>query len=94
MYRSVGCEVLTGTELSKKICKPCMSALNAVKRVVRAKSKSSSAPAKPRAPLAACGPEKLIATVVSSRLQMKDMEVDCKNFSRRLSKMELVSVKP
>ena len=74
MYRSVGCEVLTGTKLSKKICKPCMSALNAVKRVVRAKSKSSSAPAKPRATLAACGPEKLRATVASSRLQMKDME--------------------
>jgi hypothetical protein len=74
MYRSVGCEVLTGTELSKKICKHCMSALNAVKRVVRAKSKFSSALAKPRAPLAACGPEKLRATVVSSRLQMKDME--------------------
>ena len=63
-----------------------MSALNAVKRVVRAKSKSSSAPAKPRAPLAACGPEKLRATVVSLRLQMKDMDNRLQKLQQKIEK--------
>ena len=72
-YRAAGCQVLTATEHLKKSCKVCMSALNAVKRAAKAKSKSSAAPAKPKAPLSACGPEKLKATVVSSRLQVKDL---------------------
>ena len=46
----------------------------AVKRSAKSKSKSSAAPAIPKAPLSACGPEKLKAAVVSSRLQVKGLE--------------------
>ena len=38
------------------------------------KSKVSTAPAKPKAPLSACGSEKLIATVKASRLACKQLE--------------------
>lgn len=72
-YRTVACQVLTDSEHSKKSCKTCVSALNAMKRAAKLKTKASSTPAKPRASLAACGPEKLRATVISSRLQIKDL---------------------
>ena len=39
LYRCVDCKVLVGTGQSKKVCKPCVSALNAIKRLARAKSK-------------------------------------------------------
>ena len=73
-YRTVACQVLIDSEHSRKSCKTCVSAFNAIKRAAKLKTKASSTPAKPKASLAACGPEKLWATVVSSRLQIKDLE--------------------
>ena len=73
-YRAVACEMITGSDHSKTVCKTCSSALNAIKRASKSKTKASSAPAKPKAPLSACGPEKLRATVISSRLHIKDLE--------------------
>ena len=61
-----------------------MSALSAVKRVARAKSKSSAAPAKPKAPLSACGPEKSRATVLSSRLQVKVHEDRVQHLQKKI----------
>ena len=61
--RSVACEVLIDTESNKKMCKSCASASNTVDRAARKKSKASATPAKPKASLTACGPEKLRATV-------------------------------
>ena len=72
--RSVVCEVLIDTESNKKMCKSCASASNTVDRAARKKSKASATPAKPKASLTACGPEKLQATVKSTRLQVKDLE--------------------
>ena len=72
--RSVACEVLIDTESNKKMCKSCASASNTVDRAARKKSKASATPAKPKASLTACGPEKLRATVKSTRLQVKDLE--------------------
>ena len=57
-YRTVACQVLTYSEHLKKSCKTCVSALNAIKRAAKLKTKASSTPAKPRASLAAlrsCG---------------------------------------
>ena len=45
-----------------------------VNRAARKKSKASATSAKPKASLTACGPEKLRATVKSTRLQVKDLE--------------------
>jgi hypothetical protein len=83
-YRTVACQVLTDSEHSKKSCKTCVSALNAMKRAAKLKTKASSTPAKPRASLAACGPEKLRATVISSRLQIKDLEERLHQLQRRI----------
>ena len=63
-YRSVSCDVLD-KQMSKEVCKPCSSAFSSVKRAARKKSKAS---------LSACGQEKLRATVMSTRLQVKDLE--------------------
>ena len=71
-YRAVVCDVIT--EHSKAVCKTCSSALNAIKRAAKSKTKASSAPAKPKAPLSACGPEELWAIVISSRLHVKDLK--------------------
>ena len=72
--RAVACEVVVDNESDKNMCKACASASNAVNRAARKKSKASATPAKPKASLTACGPEKLLATVKSTRLQVKDLE--------------------
>ena len=73
-YRSAACEVFIDAEYKKELCKPCQSALNAIQRTARRKSKASATPAKPKASLASCGAEKLQATVKTTRLQVKDLE--------------------
>ena len=73
-YQSVSCDILLDSEHSKEICKSCASASSAVRRAARKKSKAFATPAKPKASLTACGPEKLRATVISTRLQVKDLE--------------------
>jgi hypothetical protein len=80
-YRSVACDMLVESSGS---CKPCVSASNAVKRAVRKKSKASAMPAKPKASLEACGPEKLRATVKSTRLKVKDLESRLKELQRNI----------
>ena len=73
-YRSVACDIVVDAHHQKELCKPCAIASNSVKRAARKKTKSSATPAKPKASLAMCGPEKLRATVKSTRLQVKDLE--------------------
>ena len=55
-------------------CKPCLKAAQAIKKSARRKTQSSSAPAKKKAPLAACGADKLRATVKAQRLECKQLE--------------------
>lgn len=74
-FRSVDCHVVKETSKDQqKPCQPCSTALNATKRASRRKSKISAIPAKAKAPLSACGPKKLQATVQSTRLQCKQLE--------------------
>ena len=62
--RSADCRVIKeGKCVEKNCCQPCATAFNAIKRTVRRKSKASAEPAKSKASLAACGAEKLRATV-------------------------------
>ena len=72
-YLSVSCDVIE-KQKSKEICKPCSSAFFSAKRAARKKSKASATPAKPKASLSACRQEKLRATVISTQLQVKDLE--------------------
>ena len=75
---TVPCEVLVDNESDKNMCKAYASASNAVNRAARKKSKASATPAKLKASLTACGPEKLRATVKSTRLQVEDLqELQC-----------------
>ena len=55
-------------------CGPCASARHALDQAERKKSRASSAPAKSKASLSTCGPEKLQATVIESRLKCKTLE--------------------
>ena len=73
-YRSVACDILVDSKHWKESCQPCATASNTVKRAARKKSKASATPAKSKASLQACGPDKLRATVRSTRLQVKDLE--------------------
>ena len=50
------------------------------------KRKVSSVPAKSKASLAACGPEKLVTTVKASRLQNKQLEDKIKLLEGRIQK--------
>ena len=74
IYRSVGCDTLTSSEHLNSLCKPCESVLKKMKRVAKRKDRGSASPAKTKAPLSKCGPKKLQSTVVSTRLQVKDLE--------------------
>ena len=73
VLRSVDCEVIDNN-LEEQQCKPCRSANTAIKKASRRKSRASEAPAKDKAPLAACGPAKLRATVRTERLHSKELE--------------------
>ena len=75
-YRSFGCDTLINSErsVSDSPCKPCEYALRKTKRAVKRKNRGSASPAKAKAPLNKCGPKKLLLKVVSTRLQVKDLE--------------------
>ncbi|CAB4044150.1 Transposable element P transposase, partial [Paramuricea clavata] len=74
-FRSVDCTVLKESQDHQdNTCKPCSDSLKAITKASKQKSRSSSVPAKAKAPLSACGPEKLRATVKATRLQNKQLE--------------------
>jgi hypothetical protein len=82
-FRSADCEVLVDPP-SGKPCGPCSGTNNALRRADRRKTKSSMAPAKSKAALAACGPEKLRATVKETRLKCKQLEEQVQKLQRKI----------
>ena len=73
--RNPDCQVIMDSaKPTKELCKPCSVATNCLKKAATRKKKISTAPAKPKAPLSACGSEKLIATVKASRIACKQLE--------------------
>ena len=68
-YRSKDCNVLLETS---KCCDPCNKLTKQLKKTKKSKGKAS--PAKNKAPLSACGPAKLRATVVAARFENKMLE--------------------
>lgn len=81
-FRSVDCELIAPTD--EEQCKPCSSAVTKIKKASRRKSRSSKLPAKPKAPLAACRPEKLRATLKATRLECKELEGRLQNLERNI----------
>ena len=67
-------------------CKPCSSAVTKIKKASSRKSRASKLPAKPKAPLAACGPEKLRATLKATRLECRELEGRLQNLERKIEK--------
>jgi DNA-directed RNA polymerase subunit M/transcription elongation factor TFIIS len=74
------------TNDEKNSCQPCATAFNAVNRAVRRKSKASAEPAKSKASLAACGAEKLRATVQVTRLECKQLRDRLKHLQTKIEK--------
>mgnify|MGYP002803457648 FL=1 len=68
------CVIKEWKSVEKNCCQPCATAFNAINRAVRRKSKASAEPAKSKASLAACGAEKLRATVQATRVERKELQ--------------------
>ena len=66
--------IMDNAKPEKELCNPCSLTTKNLKKAASRKKKVSTAPAKPKAPLSACGSEKLIATVKASRLACKQLE--------------------
>ena len=85
--RSVDCRVIKEKTYGQKdSCQPCATAFNAVNRAARRKSKALAEPAKSKASLAACGPEKLRATVQATRLECKQLQDRLKHLQTKIEK--------
>ena len=77
----------------KQSCQPCVTVINGIKRTLRKKSKASATPAKCKPSLAPLGPEKLRATVQTTRLQFKLLENRLQNLQTKIEENG-VGVKP
>ena len=66
-FRSIDCQVIM--EASDELCNSCSKTSKQLRKVAKKRTKAS--PAKSKASLAACGPEKLRATVKASRIECK-----------------------
>ena len=84
--RAAGCFLLKENDRQEKPCQPCSHTLSSINRQTRYKSKATAQPAKDKAPLSACGPEKLRATVKSTRLQKKQLEGRIEQLQKKLEK--------
>ena len=60
----------------------------------RGRSAHPVAPARDKAPLAACGAEKLRATVIADRIRLKDLEARLQNMQRQIEKHGVNVSKP
>ena len=69
-------------ETSDELCNPCSKASKQLKKTTKKRTKVS--PAKSKAPLAACGPEKLRATVKATRLECKMLKEQLHEMQERI----------
>ena len=88
ILRSIDCNVLFDNDVSEEqvICKTCLTLQKSIQKQQTRKERKSSAPAKSKAPLAACGAEKLRATVAADRLELKDLKQRIKSLESRVQK--------
>ena len=85
---SIDCNVLFDNDVSEEqvICKTCLTLQKSIQKQQTRKERKSSAPAKSKAPLTACGAEKLRATVAADRLELKDLKQRIKSLESRIQK--------
>ena len=81
VYRSVDCAIIKSSTEQEQ-CKPCSTALKAIEKASKRKTRASEAPAKPKAALAMCGPEKLRATLKATRLECKNLKETLHNLEK------------
>ena len=79
-YRSAACDIIVD---KSKPCDPCKTIEKQLRKVAKKRAKASSA--KSNAPLAACGPGKLRATVVATRLKCKQLEERLEELQERIT---------
>ena len=79
-FRCIECQVIM--ETSDELCNPCSKASKQLKKTTKKRTKAS--PAKSKAPLAACGPEKLRATVKATRLECKMLKEQLQEMQERI----------
>ena len=79
-FRCIECQVIM--ETSDELCNPCSKASKQLKKTTKKRTKAS--PAKSKAPLAACGPEKLWATVKATRLECKMLKEQLQEMQERI----------
>ena len=87
-FRSPNCIVLdctTPATTEKEQCKPCSKAHKLSKKAATRKMTVSSVPAKSKASLSSCGPDKLRATVKATRLECKQLEDRVKELETRIN---------
>ena len=84
ILRAVDCMILFNQDvcMEQVICEICLGLQKKIYQHQARKERTSNAPAKDKAPLAACGAEKLQATVIADHIRLKDLEA-------RLEKMKL-----
>ena len=87
VLRSAKCMLLVKVVSDdQEICEMCNKLQKKMNRQQSRKERKDKDPAKAKAPLAACGPEKLRATVVAERLRCKDLEAKVKRLQVQIEK--------
>ena len=79
-FRSIDCQVIM--EASDELCNSCSKTSKQLRKVAKKRTKAS--PAKSKASLAACGPEKLRATVKASRIECKMLKEQLQEMQERI----------
>ena len=96
ILRSVDCVVLFDKDVSKEqvICETCLKLQKKLNQQQTRKERTSNAPARDKAPLAACGLKKLRATVIADRIRMKDLEARVEKMQLQIEKHAVNVSKP
>ena len=85
-FRSIDCQVIK--EASDELWNSCSKTSKQLRKVAKKRTKAS--PAKSKASLAACGPEKLRATVKASRLECKMLKEQLQEMQERIQEQGIL----
>ena len=96
ILRSVDCMVLFDYDVSKEqvSCKTCLKFQIKIYQQQTKKERTSNAPARDKAPLAACDAQKLWAAVIADRIRLKDLEARLEKMQQQIEKHDVNVSKP
>ena len=88
VLRSAQCMILFNKDIvdDRVICEMCHKLQKRIFKQQSRKERQDKAPAKDKAPFAACGAKKLRATVIAQRLHCKDLEAKVKDLQSQIEK--------